>query len=472
MISNNEKAFQDFAIDYYSNIDDIETALVLAQVNKYCAHENRTNAIWDQISKLYISENSLSQSQVLEQLKHEYFGVTKNAFPKPIKLGLPQISFIHAYARGYSEKFFWLELALGKKGDFKPFKEIQSFYNADGKEEIQSIHSAYDKLDADQKSTLVNFPEQSRKKDISNEYLNPVLGSFCNVIYALGAKVDACIENNKNNICAIESISWNSKGFFSLFNLFNVTNLKKLDLLGENPSGCFPEKITKLQNLTYISVKGSQIAQKLREFPKVLFSLKKLTTINLTRNRIESIPEGITQLTKLKSLILISNNIKLLDKCIYNHPSLTSINLNSNPFDIKNIPTDKKANLKIVLHRLSQHTIEPLKSKKTTSKHQEELKLEENVEQPGKRKVELTQAPQQFQQQQPPLLNQHIVDLWQIKQKNDYQIQLQLQQIQLLQQQFNQQQQQINQLLQQQQLQQQQHQAFEGDGQAFKKQRQ
>lgn len=84
-----------------------------------------------------------------------------------------------------------------------------------------------------------------------------------------------------------------------------VSNLRTLDL-SDNKLPSLPPAIGNFQHLRSFTANSNRLAH----FPEEFFTLKKLDTLYLCGNRLTSIPSSITRLSSLKALHLSGNQIK------------------------------------------------------------------------------------------------------------------------------------------------------------------
>lgn len=122
----------------------------------------------------------------------------------------------------------------------------------------------------------------------------------------------AYLSANFPNVKELTSISLKDRSITHIDDISFLVNLKKLDLSGNAlRSGEALSGLQYCKSLTWLDLSGNQLSD-----IHFLFGLKNLNVLNLSRNEIETIPEGISQLTNLKALILSENQIKSLESVV------------------------------------------------------------------------------------------------------------------------------------------------------------
>ncbi|MCP4148252.1 MAG: hypothetical protein GY757_10930 [bacterium] len=86
------------------------------------------------------------------------------------------------------------------------------------------------------------------------------------------------------------------------------------------------------------------------EFPAVLANFKRITILNLYRNRLNSIPGFVSEMTALEYIWLGHNQITVLPEDLWKLKKLKTLdlynNINNMPKDVGRFPSLKRLNLK------------------------------------------------------------------------------------------------------------------------------
>ncbi len=101
-------------------------------------------------------------------------------------------------------------------------------------------------------------------------------------------------------------------------------NVCTLDLSFQKLSS-LPKDIIKLKNLTSLYLTGNNFTQ----IPSGVFELKNLERLDVNTNQLTSVPKDLAKLTELKTLNLTNNNLKTLPREVIDM-NLTSIMLHGN----------------------------------------------------------------------------------------------------------------------------------------------
>lgn len=119
----------------------------------------------------------------------------------------------------------------------------------------------------------------------------------------------AYLSSNFPNIKELTSISLKDRSITHIDDISFLVNLKKLDLSGNQlRSGESLSGLQYCKSLTWLDLSGNQLSD-----IHFLLGLQNLSVLNISKNEMETIPEGISRLTNLKALILSENQIKSLE---------------------------------------------------------------------------------------------------------------------------------------------------------------
>jgi internalin A len=123
---------------------------------------------------------------------------------------------------------------------------------------------------------------------------------------------------------------WGSSSILAAFDAIDqfaldFSTLTTLDL-SDNRLERVPEGIIRLSNLTTLNLSNNRI----REVPGVIAHLSNLTALDLSSNQIIEVTEDITRLSKLTTLNLSSNKLREVHEVITRLFKLTSLNLSHN----------------------------------------------------------------------------------------------------------------------------------------------
>ena len=117
----------------------------------------------------------------------------------------------------------------------------------------------------------------------------------------------------------------------------------------------FPEPISKMKSIRYISI---GIGNRLKELPQWINNLSSLEKLELLENDIKRLPEEFGNLTSLRKLDLSVNQIEILPESIGNLESLEELNLWSN--NLKTLPESFGNLKKLRILNLGRNSIESL----------------------------------------------------------------------------------------------------------------
>ncbi|KOA75063.1 NEAT domain-containing protein [Clostridium botulinum] len=220
------------------------------------------------------------------------------------------------------------------------------------------------------------------------------LGSDIKRLYLIGNYIDKLPEGIFDKLTNLEVLYLNGNNIKELpIGVFDkLTNLKELQLnqnnIEEIPNGIFDKLVNlkslvisdnplkkadfstlnKLNKLEYLSIENCN----LKEIPKEIFNLGKLTTFNASRNNISIVPKEIIKLKDLKELNLSSNYIEEIPQELYtNLPNLQVLQMNDNL--LKSIPLDvfykspKLRSLDFIMNKLDKIPEVPNEFKKKKS---------------------------------------------------------------------------------------------------------
>ena len=100
-----------------------------------------------------------------------------------------------------------------------------------------------------------------------------------------------------------------------------------------------PEEIFNYPEITVIDLSNDNFCEderrnKITEIPDEIYKLKKLTTLNISNNRLSHVSERISELKNLRTLNLRNNRLADLSDKIANMNSLKALQLEDNPFDM------------------------------------------------------------------------------------------------------------------------------------------
>lgn len=122
----------------------------------------------------------------------------------------------------------------------------------------------------------------------------------------------AYLSANFPNVKELTSISLKDHSITHIDDISFLVNLKKLDLSGNAlKSGEALSGLQYCKGLTWLDLSGNQLSD-----IHFILGLRELQVLNLSRNEIETITEGIAQLSNLKALILSENQIKSLENVV------------------------------------------------------------------------------------------------------------------------------------------------------------
>lgn len=110
-----------------------------------------------------------------------------------------------------------------------------------------------------------------------------------------------------------------------------LRNLKYLSLR-ENNIAVIPDEIADLSELDFLDLTGNKV----KEIPEALFELTKLTELSVHWNCVERLPESIGRLSQLEKLSVGYNPIKSLPDSIGRLSQLGYLNVSNTP--IENLP--------------------------------------------------------------------------------------------------------------------------------------
>lgn len=112
-------------------------------------------------------------------------------------------------------------------------------------------------------------------------------------------------------------------------------NITDLNLTG-NKLTTLPSSITGMTNLQSIVLDGN----KFTSMPDALFTMPKITSVSMAGNQIAKIPDKINTLTALVTLNLSNNKLDTISANIGKCTGLKNLDLSGNSFRLKSIPRD------------------------------------------------------------------------------------------------------------------------------------
>ncbi|CAH3157474.1 unnamed protein product [Pocillopora meandrina] len=107
--------------------------------------------------------------------------------------------------------------------------------------------------------------------------------------------------------------------------VLELTELEKLDL-SRNKLKTIPENVGKLNNITAFYVSGNQLSI----FPASLTQLKKLRWLDISRNKLTTISDAIGEMVELWGLVLSNNQLTVLSPAIKQLKKLERLNISHN----------------------------------------------------------------------------------------------------------------------------------------------
>lgn len=151
--------------------------------------------------------------------------------------------------------------------------------------------------------------------------------------------------------------------------------LRTLDLSG-NKLTSIPPAISKFEHLKHLTLTNNRIAS----LPDSLCKLKKLETLNLGSNHLTRLPETLSQLSNLRNVNLSDNRLAAFPSCFCGLKQLDVLDLSRNR--ISEVP-DSVGNLQATELNLNQNQISLLSASIATCPKLKVLRLEENCLQIG-----------------------------------------------------------------------------------------
>lgn len=169
------------------------------------------------------------------------------------------------------------------------------------------------------------------------------------------------------------SLSLGSSNLNSLpNNIFDYfIHLSSLNL-SSNELQKLPDSLSKLTNLTSLGMLSNQFS----EFPENITNLTKLTSLDLDRNQLSTVPESIGKLVNLSSLDLRSNKFSEFPISITNLSQLRKLYLQSN--QLKTIPKNISKLISLSALNLDQNEISEFSEHFTNLTELTELYLSNN----------------------------------------------------------------------------------------------
>ena len=117
-------------------------------------------------------------------------------------------------------------------------------------------------------------------------------------------------------------------------NIGQLTNLKFLNLGGYNQLNSLPESFVELKNLISLRLGGYIIETPLTTLPENFGQLQNLQRLDLSGNHLKYLPESFGQLQNLKKLNLERNNLKYLPESFGQLQNLQELNLSGRYFGV------------------------------------------------------------------------------------------------------------------------------------------
>lgn len=150
-----------------------------------------------------------------------------------------------------------------------------------------------------------------------------------------------------------------------------TSNLRTIDLSNNKIESLPPMIIGKFTLLKSLSLNNN----KLTVLPDELCSLKKLDTLSLNNNHLRELPSTFGQLSALKTLSLSGNQLQALPPQLCNLRHLDVVDLSKN--QIRSIP-DIVGELQVIELNLNQNQISQISVRISCCPHLKVLRLEEN----------------------------------------------------------------------------------------------
>ncbi|CAK9303928.1 unnamed protein product [Gordionus sp. m RMFG-2023] len=154
--------------------------------------------------------------------------------------------------------------------------------------------------------------------------------------------VEECIDKNIDELDIVD------KGLVNIYDLPGLFSLKQLTRLtiSHNKIESIPPGIAELENLEILNCFNNQI----EEIPTTISTLPKLRILNLAFNRLSNLPRGFGSCATLEILDLTYNNLtdKSLPSNFYMLSTLRALYLGDNDFEIISPEIGKLKNLQIL----------------------------------------------------------------------------------------------------------------------------
>jgi Leucine-rich repeat (LRR) protein len=147
---------------------------------------------------------------------------------------------------------------------------------------------------------------------------------FCllafNPVFSQGIRWEEALKQDPKNVLSLDCSGqkWDSLPL----EIFQFTNLKELDL-SKNKLNQIPEKFNSFQAIEKLDLGRN----KFENFPLVICQLPHLKRLHLDRNQITLLPEQIADLQALEYLDLYANGIEQFGEGIFLLPALKVLNI-------------------------------------------------------------------------------------------------------------------------------------------------